>query len=82
MRRFLFLSMLIITTACQAQYKPSVSILGDSYSTFEGYVQPSTNEMWYYARNGEKKTDVNDVRPTWWWQLIKDGGMRLCINNS
>jgi hypothetical protein len=82
MRRFLFLSMLIITTACQAQYKPSVSILGDSYSTFEGYVQPSTNEMWYYARNGEKKTDVNDVRQTWWWQLIKDGGMRLCINNS
>lgn len=29
-------------------YKPAVSILGDSYSTFEGYIEPKTNEMWYF----------------------------------
>ena len=39
---------------------PSISILGDSYSTFEGYVTPSTNEMWYYEEPGNR-TDVDDV---------------------
>ena len=47
----------------------SVSILGDSYSTYEGFMTPSTNELWYYGKNGDKKTDVKNV-----W--------RLCINNS
>ncbi len=59
----------------------SVSILGDSYSTFEGYVTPSTNEMWYYEENGNKN-DVNDVTHTWWWQVINEGGYKFCVNNS
>ena len=29
------------------QAKPSVSILGDSYSTFEGWLTPDTNAVWY-----------------------------------
>lgn len=61
--------------------KPSISILGDSYSTFEGYVTPSTNEMWYYEESGNR-TDVNDVRQTWWWQVANEGGYKLCVNNS
>lgn len=68
--------------AVNAQYKPTVSILGDSYSTFEGFIQPSSNEMWYYAKNAKSKTDVNDVRQTWWWQVCNDGNYRLCRNNS
>ena len=28
----------------------AVSILGDSYSTYEDFVTPATNELWYYAR--------------------------------
>ena len=32
---------------CVLQGLKSVSILGDSYSTFEGYVQPDTNFVWY-----------------------------------
>lgn len=75
----LSLSLLCSLSAC-AQ-KPSISILGDSYSTFEGYVTPSTNEMWYYEENGNK-TDVDDVTETWWWQVAKEGGYRLCVNNS
>ena len=73
-----FLSLLTAISCVNAQ---SVSILGDSYSTFEGYVQPSTNEMWYYEENGNK-TDVNDVTDTWWWQVINEGGFKLCQNNS
>ena len=60
----------------------AVSILGDSYSTYEDFVTPSTNELWYYAKNSDQKTDVKDVRQTWWHQLIKENGWRLAVNNS
>ncbi len=62
-------------------YKPAVSILGDSYSTFEGFITPATNEMWYYEETRDQ-TDVDDVTQTWWHKLISDNGYRLCINNS
>ena len=79
MKKLLFIFSLFSVISCaNAQ---SMSILGDSYSTFEGYVQPSTNEMWYYKENGNK-TDVNDVTDTWWWQVINEGGLKLCQNNS
>ncbi|MDO4160466.1 MAG: SGNH/GDSL hydrolase family protein [Prevotellaceae bacterium] len=64
-----------------AQSRESVSILGDSYSTFEGYMTPSTNELWYYAKPGER-TDVTDVSETWWHKFIKENGYKLCVNNS
>lgn len=60
----------------------AVSILGDSYSTYEDFVTPATNELWYYAKNSEQNTDVKDVRQTWWHQLIKENGWRLAVNNS
>ena len=79
MKMLLFIFSLFSVISCvNAQ---SVSILGDSYSTFEGYVEPSTNEMWYYEENGNK-TDVNNVTDTWWWQVINEGGLKLCKNNS
>lgn len=62
------------------QAKPVVSILGDSYSTFENYI-PSANETWYSTRS-TKRTDVTDVKQTWWWQLISEGGYILGVNNS
>ena len=79
MKKMFFIICLVssVLTSC-AQ---TVSILGDSYSTFEGFVTPSTNEMWYYAKNGNR-TDVTDVTQTWWWQVIKEGGYKLGINNS
>lgn len=78
--RNIFASVLLLAaTACSAQ---SVSILGDSYSTFEDFMTPSTNELWYYARNDSAKTDVNRVEDTWWWQFIHDNGYTLCVNNS
>lgn len=71
----------LTSAALSAQGHKSVSVLGDSYSTFEGYMTPETNELWYYANPGGS-TDVNDVRQTWWHKFIKDGGYRLCVNNS
>lgn len=78
------MAILIITagTVASAQYKKSVSILGDSYSTFENYIEPKSNEMWYFVHADPKRTDVTDVKQTWWHQLIKDGGYRLEQNNS
>jgi hypothetical protein len=60
----------------------TVSILGDSYSTYEDFVTPATNELWYYAKNAAQKTDVKNVRQTWWHQVIKENGWRLAVNNS
>ena len=70
----------VCCTAC-AQ-KLSVSILGDSYSTYEGYLTPSTNAIWYQVKNAGNKTDVTSVRQTWWHQLISSQGWKLCVNNS
>lgn len=75
----LFAALIAGTATAQTM---SVSILGDSYSTYEDFVTPATNELWYYAKNVEAKTDVKEVRQTWWHQVIKENGWRLCLNNS
>jgi len=71
----------VVCSLASGQTK-SVSILGDSYSTYEDFVTPSTNELWYYAKSKPERTDVKDVRQTWWHQVIKENGWRLCVNNS
>ena len=79
--RSLFMLIVLVAMGASAQVKKSVSILGDSYSTFEGFVTPSTNEMWYYEETRDN-TDVDDVTQTWWWRFIKENDYKLCINNS
>ncbi len=64
------------------QAKPSVSILGDSYSTFEGWLTPDTNAVWYLARPNTRLTDVRSVSQTWWHQVMKRKGWKLEVNNS
>ena len=61
--------------------KPVVSILGDSYSTFDGYI-PEGNASWYFTNTQNGRTYVTDVRQTWWWQLISEGGYILGSNES
>ncbi len=61
--------------------KPVVSILGDSYSTFCGYI-PQDNAFWYSEKKNSDRTDVDDVTQTWWWQLISEGGYILGKNES
>ncbi|MBQ3877241.1 MAG: SGNH/GDSL hydrolase family protein [Prevotella sp.] len=75
--------LLICTLSAQAQAKPSVTIFGDSYSTFEGYLTPDTMETWYFDRHDDpRRTDVSSVRQTWWWQVIQRMGWKLEVNNS
>ena len=80
MKKYLYI--IIMCMFCVTVSAQRVSILGDSYSTFEDFMTPSTNELWYYAKSAPERTDVHRVQDTWWWQFIKDNGMRLCVNNS
>lgn len=57
----------------------NVFILGDSYSTFEGYI-PEGYAV-YYSPSADY-TDVNRVEDTWWHMLISDTGSHLVQNNS
>ena len=62
-----------------------ITIFGDSYSTFEEYITPNTNEPWYYFPGHEKKSVRNNVMhpdQTWWWQVIENLGARVAKNNS
>ena len=73
----------ISCTVALAQAKPSVSILGDSYSTFEGYLTPDTMDIWYFpGKQDARRTDVENVGQTWWMQLIKKKNWKLELNNS
>ncbi len=80
LRKTMLLLVLTVTLTASAQ-KRSVSILGDSYSTFRDFVVPDTNYVWYPC-DATKKNDVVDVRQTWWHRFISQGNFRLCQNNS
>ncbi|MDO4757323.1 MAG: SGNH/GDSL hydrolase family protein, partial [Parabacteroides sp.] len=49
MKKIVLIGFLIVfaVSSLLAQSAKSVSILGDSYSTFQGYMQPDTNVVWY-----------------------------------
>ena len=77
MKKILFWALLLTTlfTAC-AQTK-KVSILGDSYSTYQGY-NPEGFAPFYPDANN----DVKSVEQTWWSLYIKAKGYELEQNNS
>ena len=54
----------------------SLSILGDSISTYEGYIPEG------FAVFFPLKGEVTDVSQTWWMKLLDDTGMKLCSNDS
>lgn len=76
----------LLALAAQAQQDSlRVTIFGDSYSTFEGWLEPVTNEPWYWTENSpyrDKNNDVTKVEQTWWWQVIDQMGWKLEKNNS
>ena len=68
----------------------NIMILGDSYSTFEGYI-PKGHKS-YYAPTGPtyinedpelkiSDNDVCDVKDTWWYTLAAENG-KLLLNSS
>ena len=58
----------------------NVFILGDSYSTFKGYI-PEDCGPWY-AKKIMNDTDVDKVEQTWWHKLISETGSQLVQNCS
>ena len=68
MKRLAFICCLVLLAVpalrAAGKAKPVVSILGDSYSTFEGYI-PAGNASWYATVPWENRTDVVNVRQTW-----------------
>ena len=53
-----------------------LSILGDSISTFDGYIPTDYNI--FYPGYG----DISTVEKTWWWQVMNATGMELNANAS
>ncbi|MFV0366567.1 MAG: SGNH/GDSL hydrolase family protein [Mangrovibacterium sp.] len=62
--------------------KTNVSILGDSYSTFGGYVQPDTNFVWYGEPNSVPRNNVTQAWEMWWYPIVTQKGYKLEVNNS
>lgn len=58
------------------QTVPTVSILGDSISTFKDYIPAGYYD--FFPENGQ----VSDVDDTWWKRVIDDKGWTLCVNGS
>lgn len=85
MKRLLpFLALALMLSACVDPVDPTeptvskFSILGDSYSAYEGYVDPETNDPWSnYADIG-----VVSVEQMWWHQVATEMGWAMEKNNS
>lgn len=82
MKRLAFVLMvpLMILAGCSQEPK-SISILGDSYSTFEGHITPETNISWYFT-TPQGDNDVTSVDQTWWHLLSSQTGCPIEMNNS
>lgn len=57
----------------------NILIIGDSYSTFEGY-NPDGFDSYYSASS--VNSDVNKVEDTWWHKVMTETGSSLVLNNS
>lgn len=72
------LASVVLLASCAPK---TISFLGDSYTTFEGYI-PEGNMIWYYSHPDTSLTDVSSVKQTWWHQVVTDGGYKLDTNDS
>lgn len=72
-----------ISSQQKGESKPlKVSVLGDSYSTFEGWI-PEGYATWYLPNPPKaRNTNVTNVDETWWMSYINSHGYKLEKNNS
>ncbi len=81
--RFIIASFVLLAFSSLGGFAQNkVSILGDSYSTFYGYVTPETNLCWYGVPGEKKENDVKRVEETWWTLFVRGNGYQLERNNS
>ncbi|MBQ5437460.1 MAG: hypothetical protein IIU32_07215 [Firmicutes bacterium] len=74
-----FAALLMLVASCGTQ--KSISFLGDSYTTFEGYI-PEGNAIWYFCPPDTSRTDVSTVEQTWWYKVAAEGGFKMDKNES
>ena len=78
------MAMTVLMSACVKPNGPSeptvtkFSVLGDSYSTFEGYVDPDTNDVWEWFED----IGVTSVEQMWWHKVANQMDWVLEKNNS
>ena len=81
----LLASLSLLLTSCVKDPEPDpikhFSVLGDSYSTFEGYVYPESNDIWY-SLPPNNLIDVTSVEEMWWRKVATELGWVLDKNNS
>ena len=77
MKRTILALTVISISLCLSAQSLKVSIMGDSYSTFRGYI-PRGYAV-YYPTQGN---NVDSVSQTWWHILVKECGYQLEVNNS
>lgn len=78
----ILMASICLSLSLNAKEPLKVSILGDSYSTFEGCVSPETNAVWYFTTPKPDKTDLTNPEQTWWRILLADKQYELEMNNS
>jgi lysophospholipase L1-like esterase len=59
----------------------TMAILGDSYSTYKGWI-PENYLYWYADEGNECENDMKSVMQTWWWSLARARGILLLANCS
>ena len=83
-RLTLLFALAIMMSACVKPGEPAeirFSILGDSFSAFQGYVEPATNDVWY-CPPPYNYIDVTSVEQMWWHKVATETGWVLDVNNS
>lgn len=76
---------MVFLASCAKDPVPSImknktyfSVLGDSFSAFEGYVDPDSNAVWHDF----PEIGVTEPEQMWWYQLADKGSWKLEKNNS
>lgn len=77
MKKIILIALLFVALATASAQTKKVSILGDSYSTFQGY-NPDDYRPFYPDANN----DVKEVELSWWSLFIHAKGYQLEKNNS
>lgn len=74
---------LSLSLSASAFAQKTFSVLGDSYSTFDGKNNLKWADMWYrHSETPNPKNDVNQYEQTWWSLLDADPDFKLDTNNS
>lgn len=63
-------------------YFPKYAVIGDSFSTYQGYMETGVGEDNARAEYPQDKYDLTSVNDTWWKQYEALSGSKLAQNNS